>query len=205
MRDKNLTQNCNKEIEKEVTQIISRFTIEQTVAAEEMTREEYVTSRGWELPEDEKHLKDEKVFKIYNEEGHISMLPKDLFMKIAKEIKQEIVSKIERPERMTKYIQVTEIERLKMKLKIKKIKDLYTQLDLNLDKVDDELEEFKLMEIYGDEIEKERDELQSMLDEVFEEKKSSLSDMSGLKAKALRERKIRFLTNELLKMRDEKI
>lgn len=89
MRDKNLTQNCNKEIEKEVTQIISRFTIEQTVAAEEMTREEYVTSRGWELPENEKHLKDEKVFKIYNEEGHISMLPKDLFLKIAKEIKEE--------------------------------------------------------------------------------------------------------------------
>ncbi|MCQ9626878.1 hypothetical protein HS141_07910 [Cetobacterium somerae] len=89
MRDKNLTQNCNKEIEKEVTQIISMFTIEQTVAAEEMTREEYVTSRGWKLPEDEKHLKDEKVFKIYNEEGHISMLPKDLFLKIAKEISNE--------------------------------------------------------------------------------------------------------------------
>ncbi|MGL4452098.1 MAG: hypothetical protein ACRCTZ_12980 [Sarcina sp.] len=205
MRDKNLTQNCNKEIEKEVTQIISIFTIEQTVAAEEMTREEYVTSRGWELPEDEKHLKDEKVFKIYNEEGHISMLPKDLFLKIAKEIKQEIVSKTERPEQMTRYIQVAEIERLKLKLKIKKIKDLYTQLDLILDKVDDEFEELKLMEIYGDEIEKERDELQAMLDEVFEEKKSSLSDMSGLKAKALRERKIRLLTNELLKMRDEKI
>lgn len=195
MRDKNLTRNCSKELEKEITQVISRFTIEQTVAAEEMTREEYVTSRGWELPENEKYLKDEKVFKIYNEEGYISMLPKDLFLKIAKEIKQEIVSKIERPERMTKYIQVTEIERLKMKLKIKKIKDLYTQLDLNLDKVDDELEEFKLMEIYGDEIEKERDELQSMLDEVFEEKKSGLSDMSGLKAKALRERKIRLLTS----------
>lgn len=89
MRDKNLTQNCYKEIEKEVTQVISRFTIEQTVAAEEMTREEYVTSRGWELPEDEKHLKDEKVFKIYNEDGHVSMLPKDLFLKIAKEIKEE--------------------------------------------------------------------------------------------------------------------
>lgn len=111
MRDKNLTQNCNKEIEKEVTQIISRFTIEQTVAAEEMTREEYVTSRGWELPEDEKHLKDEKVFKIYNEEGHISMLPKDLFLKIAKEISnKETITKIDKPLLLDRSLPVFEDE-----------------------------------------------------------------------------------------------
>ncbi|MGL5350521.1 MAG: hypothetical protein ACRDA0_08205 [Cetobacterium sp.] len=168
MRDKNLTQNCNKEIEKEVTQIISRFTIEQTVAAEEMTREEYVTSRGWELPEDEKHLKDEKVFKIYNEEGHISMLPKDLFLKIAKEIKEDPVPKIVKLETTIKDIQVSENEVFKIKLKIKKIKDLYFYLDLNLDKVEDRPELFELLENYGNEIKKEREELQRTLDEILD-------------------------------------
>lgn len=168
MRDKNLTQNCNKEIEKEVTQIISRFTIEQTVAAEEMTREEYVTSRGWELPGDEKHLKDEKVFKIYNEEGHISMLPKDLFLKIAKEIKEDPVPKIVKLETTIKDIQVSENEVFKTKLKIKKIKDLYFYLDLSLDKVEDRPELFELLENYGNEIKKEREELQRTLDEILD-------------------------------------
>lgn len=163
MRDKNLTQNCNKEIEKEVTQIISIFTIEQTVAAEEMTREEYVTSRGWELPEDEKHLKDEKVFKIYNEEGHISMLPKDLFLKIAKEIKQEIISKTERPQRIIRQVPFFGENYFKIKLKIKKIKDLYIALDLALEKAE-EIDFADLLETYSDEIQKERNDLQVMLD-----------------------------------------
>lgn len=164
MRDKNLAQNCYKEIEKEVTQVISRFTIEQTVAAEEMTREEYVTSRGWELPEDEKHLKDEKVFKIYNEEGHISMLPKDLFLKIAKGISnEETITKIDRPERMIRQVPFFGENYFKIKLKIKKIKYLYVALDLALEKAD-EIDFANLLETYSNEIQKERNDLQVMLD-----------------------------------------
>lgn len=56
------------------------------VEVEEMTREEYVKSKGWELPENEKELANEKVFKIIYSDGYISMCPKERFLKQAYEI-----------------------------------------------------------------------------------------------------------------------
>ena len=63
-----------------------RYITSKKVEVEEMTRFEYVTSRGWELPKNEIHLKDEIVFKVYYDNGYISMCPKEIFLKDAKEI-----------------------------------------------------------------------------------------------------------------------
>lgn len=59
------------------------------VEVEEMSRLEYVLSRGWTLPEDENHLKDERVFKVYYKDGYISMCPKDKFLEDAKPLNEE--------------------------------------------------------------------------------------------------------------------
>lgn len=56
------------------------------VEVEEMSRLEYVLSRGWELPEDEEHLKDERVYKVIYLDGYISMCPKDKFLEDAREL-----------------------------------------------------------------------------------------------------------------------
>ena len=63
-----------------------QFLTTKIVEVEEMTREEYVKSRGWELPENEKELASEKVFKVIYSDGYISMCPKEKFLKQAYEI-----------------------------------------------------------------------------------------------------------------------
>lgn len=58
----------------------------KVVEVEEMSRLEYVLSRGWELPEDEEHLKDERVYKVMYLDGYISMCPKDKFLEDARKL-----------------------------------------------------------------------------------------------------------------------
>lgn len=61
----------------------------KNVKVEEMSRIEYVESRGWKLPSDEEHLKDERVFKVYYPDGYTSMFPKKTFLRTAYEISEE--------------------------------------------------------------------------------------------------------------------
>lgn len=58
----------------------------KVVEVEEMSRLEYVLSRGWELPEDEYDLKDERVYKVLYLDGYISMCPKDKFLEDARKL-----------------------------------------------------------------------------------------------------------------------
>ncbi|MGL4863069.1 MAG: DUF2829 domain-containing protein [Cetobacterium sp.] len=64
------------------------FITNKVVEVEEMSRLEYVLSRGWELPENESHLKDERVYKVYYKDGYISMCPKDTFLEDAHELEK---------------------------------------------------------------------------------------------------------------------
>lgn len=63
-----------------------QFLTTKVVEVEEMTRAEYIKSRGWELPENEKELADEKVFKVIYSDGYISMCPKKKFLENSYEI-----------------------------------------------------------------------------------------------------------------------
>lgn len=53
------------------------------VEVEEMTRRECVERRGWELPENELHLENEKVFKVVCSNGQTNMFPKEAFLESA--------------------------------------------------------------------------------------------------------------------------
>lgn len=57
-----------------------------------MSRQEYVESRGWTLPEDEKHLADERVYKVFYEDGYVSMCPKERFLEQAYEIENNSIT-----------------------------------------------------------------------------------------------------------------
>ncbi|MGL4934984.1 MAG: DUF2829 domain-containing protein [Cetobacterium sp.] len=63
-----------------------KFLTRKVVTVEEMSRKEYVSLRGWSLPDDEKHLAEERVYKIIYEDGYVSMCPKDIFFKDAREL-----------------------------------------------------------------------------------------------------------------------
>lgn len=63
-----------------------QFLTTKIVEVKEMSRKEYVESRGWKLPEDEKHLADERVFMVYYPDGYVSMCPKERFLEQAYEI-----------------------------------------------------------------------------------------------------------------------
>ena len=69
-----------------------QFLTTKLVEIEEMTRKEYVKSRGWELPENEKELADEVVYKIYYPDGYISMCPKKRFLEQAYEVENNSVT-----------------------------------------------------------------------------------------------------------------
>lgn len=71
------------------------------VVCEEMTRREYVESRGWILPESEKHLKNEPVFKVYYPNGYVSMCPRDTFLANGYEVKDNKID-IELVKKMVK-------------------------------------------------------------------------------------------------------
>ena len=58
----------------------------KVVEVEEMSRLEYVLSRGWKLPEDEYDLKDERVYKVLYLDGYTSMCPKDKFLEDARKL-----------------------------------------------------------------------------------------------------------------------
>lgn len=68
------------------------FLTTKIVDVEEMSRLEYVNSRGWYLPENEKELADEKVFKVVYSDGYISMCPKERFLEQAYEIKNNSIT-----------------------------------------------------------------------------------------------------------------
>lgn len=63
-----------------------KFATTKMVSVTEMSRIEYVHSRGWELPENELNLAEERVYKVEYEDGYISMCPKDIFLKNARPI-----------------------------------------------------------------------------------------------------------------------
>lgn len=67
-----------------------QFLKTKVVEVEEMTRLEYVKSRGWTLPENENP--DEKVFKVFYPDGYISMCPKETFLKTAYEIENNSIT-----------------------------------------------------------------------------------------------------------------
>lgn len=69
-----------------------QFLTTKVVEVAEMTRVEYVESRGWALPKNEEHLADEKVFKIFYPDGYISMCPKKKFLEQAYEIKNNSIT-----------------------------------------------------------------------------------------------------------------
>lgn len=83
-----------------------QFLTTKIVEVEEMTREEYVKSRGWELPENEKELANEKVFKIIYSDGYISMCPKERFLKQAYEINNDRIP-IELVSNFIKNVEIT--------------------------------------------------------------------------------------------------
>ena len=70
---------------------MKEFLTMKVIKAEEMSRQEYVDSRGWTLPENEKHLADERVYKVFYEDGYISMCPKERFLENAYEIKGYLI------------------------------------------------------------------------------------------------------------------
>lgn len=82
-----------------------QFLTTKIVEVEEMTREKYVKSRGWELPENEKELADEKVFKVIYSDGYISMCPKERFLEQAYEIKNNSIT----PELVKSFVKNTEV------------------------------------------------------------------------------------------------
>lgn len=82
-----------------------QFLTTKVVEVEEMTREEYVKSRGWELPENEKELADEKVFKVIYSDGYVSMCPKERFLEQAYEIKNNSIT----PELVKSFVKNTEV------------------------------------------------------------------------------------------------
>ena len=82
-----------------------QFLTTKIVEVEEMTREEYVKSRGWELPENEKELADEKVFKGIYSDGYISMCPKERFLEQAYEIKNNSIT----PKLVKSFVKNTEV------------------------------------------------------------------------------------------------
>ena len=82
-----------------------QFLTTKIVEVEEMTREEYVKSRGWELSENEKKLADEKVFKVIYSDGYISMCPKETFLKNAYEIKNNSIT----PELVKSFVKNAEV------------------------------------------------------------------------------------------------
>lgn len=61
----------------------------KNVKVEEMSRLEYVESRGWKLPANEEQLKDERVFKVFYPDGYVSMCPKKTFLRTAYEIHKD--------------------------------------------------------------------------------------------------------------------
>lgn len=67
-----------------------QFLTTKVVEVEEMSRLEYVKSRGWTLPENENL--DEKVFKVFYPDGYISMCPKETFLKTAYEIENNSIT-----------------------------------------------------------------------------------------------------------------
>ena len=69
-----------------------QFLTTKVVEVEEMSRQEYVESRGWTLPEDEKHLADERVYKVFYEDGYVSMCPKKRFLEQAYEIENNSIT-----------------------------------------------------------------------------------------------------------------
>ena len=69
-----------------------QFLTTKVVEVEEMSRLEYVESRGWTLPEDEKHLADERVYKVFYEDGYVSMCPKERFLEQAYEIENNSIT-----------------------------------------------------------------------------------------------------------------
>lgn len=69
-----------------------QFLTTKVVEVEEMSRLEYVESRGWTLPEDEKHLADERVYKVFYEDGYVSMCPKKRFLEQAYEIENNSIT-----------------------------------------------------------------------------------------------------------------
>lgn len=69
-----------------------QFLTTEVVEVEEMSRQEYVESRGWTLPEDEKHLADERVYKVFYEDGYVSMCPKERFLEQAYEIENNSIT-----------------------------------------------------------------------------------------------------------------
>lgn len=82
-----------------------QFLTTKVVEVEEMSRLEYVKSRGWTLPEDEKHLADERVYKVFYEDGYVSMCPKERFLEQAYEIKNNSIT----PELVKSFIKNTEV------------------------------------------------------------------------------------------------
>ncbi len=69
-----------------------QFLTTKVVKVEEMSRQEYVESRGWTLPEDEKHLAGERVYKVFYEDGYVSMCPKERFLEQAYEIENNSIT-----------------------------------------------------------------------------------------------------------------
>ena len=82
-----------------------QFLTTKIVETEEMTRLEYVKSRGWELPENEKELASEKVFKVIYSDGYISMCPKERFLEQAYEIKNNSIT----PELVKSFVKNIEV------------------------------------------------------------------------------------------------
>lgn len=82
-----------------------QFLTTKVVEVEEMSRQEYVESRGWILPENEKHLADERVYKVFYEDGYVSMCPKERFLEQAYEIKNNSIT----PELVKSFIKNTEV------------------------------------------------------------------------------------------------
>lgn len=82
-----------------------QFLTTKIVEVEEMTREEYVKSRGWKLPDNEKELADEKVFKVIYSDGYISMCPKERFLEQAYGIKNNSIT----PELVKSFVKNVEV------------------------------------------------------------------------------------------------
>ena len=66
-----------------------QFLTIKAVEVEEMSRKEYCDSRGWELPTNEDG--EERVFKVFYEDGYVSMCPKERFLEQAYEIKNNSI------------------------------------------------------------------------------------------------------------------
>lgn len=71
---------------------MKEFLTVKVVKVEEMSRLDYVKSRGWELHENEKELANERVYKIFYKDGYVSMCPKEIFLKNAYEVKNNSVT-----------------------------------------------------------------------------------------------------------------